>query len=338
MHGWHPMGMANGSSPRRDIVVIGGSAGSLDPLRTLLGRLPRDLAAALLLVVHIPNDGSSILPQVLTSAGPLQALHPVDGQAIQQGRVYVAPSDHHLLVDDGHMKLTRGPRENRHRPAIDPLFRTAARSYGSRVVAILLSGLMDDGAAGLMAVRMRGGLAVVQDPAEAVYAEMPARAIQYSGADCILRVEDMAKLIVKLAQEEPPSKSNIAEADMPQPGTPDKADLEASSQQEKEGTPSPFACPECHGVLWEVKEGELLRFRCRVGHAYTADALRMAMSESTEDALWASMRALEEKAAVLRRMAPRSVGKLAAAYTEEAEACEQHARSIRDILSENHAM
>ena len=122
---------------------------------------------------------------------------------------------------------------------------------------------------------------------------------------------------------------------MPQQEKPDKADLEASPPQEKEGTPSPFACPECHGVLWEVKEGELLRFRCRVGHAYTADALRVAMSEATEDALWASMRALEEKAALLRRMAPRSVKQLTHAYQEEAEACERHVESIRAILIEN---
>lgn len=303
-----------------------------------MGRLPSDLAAAVLVVVHIPNDGSSILPEILTSAGPLPALHPQDGQAIQPGKVYVAPPDYHLLVEDGHVKLTRGPRENRHRPAIDPLFRTAARSYGSRVVGIVLSGLLDDGAAGLMAVRMRGGLAVVQDPAEAAYPEMPARAIQYSGADCILRVRDMPKLLVKLAQEKPSSKSTAAEEEMPQQEKPDKADLEASPTDEKEGTPSTFACPECHGVLWEVKEGELLRFRCRVGHGYTADALRIAMSEATEDALWASMRALEEKAALLRRMVPRSGRQLATSYAEQAEACERHAKSIRDILSESQAM
>ena len=327
--------MANGSSARRDIVVVGGSAGSLESLRSLLARLPADLPASLLVVVHIPSQGGSILPQILAGAGPLRALHPADGDAIEHGKVYVAPSDHHMLVEDGSIKVTRGPRENRHRPAIDPLFRTAARYYGRRVVGIVLSGLLDDGAAGLMAVRMRGGLAVVQDPAEAIYPEMPARAIQYSGADCILRVEDIAKLLVKVTQEQPQRQSYIAEEAMPEDTKRDKADLEASADEEKEGTPSPFACPECHGVLWEVKEGELLRFRCRVGHAYTADALRVAMSEATEDALWASMRALEEKAALLRRLAPRSASKLAAAYREEAEAYDKHVESIRNILIES---
>lgn len=319
----------------RDIVVVGGSAGSLEPLKTLLSRLPKDLPAALLVVVHIPNDGRSVLPEILASAGALPAGHPSDGEPIEPGRVYVAPSDHHMLVEDEHIKVTRGPRENRHRPAIDPLFRTAARSYGRRVVGVILSGLLDDGAAGLMAVRMRGGLAVVQDPAEAIYPEMPARAIQYSGADCILKVNDIANLIVSLSRKKAPEESTIAREGMPEESKRDKADLEASPAEEKEGTPSTFACPECHGVLWEVREGELLRFRCRVGHAYTADALRLAMSEATEDALWASMRSLEEKAALLRRMAPRSAPRLANAYKEDAEACDRHVESIRAILIEN---
>lgn len=301
----------------------------------LVAQLPGDLPASLLVVVHIPSDGPSILPEILSAAGPLPAVHPADGQPIEAGVIYVAPADHHLLVDDGRVKVTRGPRENRHRPAVDPLFRTAARSYGSRVVGIVLSGLLDDGSAGLMAVRMRGGLAVVQDPLEAMYPEMPSRAMQYAGADCVVRTQDLAKLIVEASCAQLPDKFNPAGEEMPQQKKPDKADLEAYPQQEKEGTPSSFACPDCHGVLWEVKEGELLRFRCRVGHAYTADAPRAAMSEATEDALWASMRALEEKAALLRRMAPRSASKLAAAYSEEAKACERHSESIRNILAES---
>ena len=327
--------MANGSTAPRDIVVVGGSAGSLEPLKTLVSQLPGNLAASLLVVVHIPSDGASILPEILKSAGQLPALHPADGQRIEPGVIYIAPSDHHLLVEDGHVKVTRGPRENRHRPAIDPLFRTAARSYGSRVVGIVLSGLLDDGAAGLMAIRMRGGLGVVQDPVEASYPEMPAHALQYSGADCVLRVNEMANLLVNVSQEQPRGKSSRVEGSVPNRNVEDRADLEGSGNKEKEGTPSPFACPECHGVLWEVKEGELLRFRCRVGHAYTANALRAAMSEATEDALWAAMRALEEKAALMRRLAPRSATRLAGAYEEEAQAYDKHAESIRGILGES---
>jgi two-component system, chemotaxis family, protein-glutamate methylesterase/glutaminase len=301
----------------------------------LVAQLPGDLPASLLVVVHIPRDGPSILPEILSAAGPLPAVHPADGQSIEPGVIYIAPADHHLLVEDGRVKVTRGPRENRHRPAIDPLFRTAARSYGSRVVGIILSGLLDDGSAGLMAVRMRGGLAVVQDPREAMYPDMPSHAMQYAGADCVVRTNNLANLIVDASRAQLSEKATLAEAEMPEHEKPDKADLEGSPQQEKEGTPSAFACPECHGVLWEVKEGELLRFRCRVGHAYTADALRVAMSEATEDALWASMRALEEKAALLRRMARRSGKQLANAYEEEAQACQRHVDSIRGILVEN---
>jgi len=327
--------MSNGSSSRRDIVVVGGSAGSLEPLKTLVSQLPGNLTASLLVVVHIPGDGASILPQILTSAGQLPALHPIDGQRIEPGVIYIAPSDHHLLVADGNVKVTRGPRENRHRPAIDPLFRTAARSYGCRVVGIVLSGLLDDGAAGLMAIRMRGGLGVVQDPVEASYPEMPARALQYAGADCVLRVKDIAKLLVDLSLEKLLNKSSSVETSVPNGNIEDRADLEGSGNEEKEGTPSTFACPECHGVLWEVQEGELLRFRCRVGHAYTANALRAAMSEATEDALWAAMRALEEKAALMRRLASRSTLRLASAYEEEAQAYDKHAESIRGILGES---
>jgi two-component system chemotaxis response regulator CheB len=155
------------------------------------------------------------------------------------------------------------------------------------VVGIVLSSLLDDGAAGLMAVRLRGGLAVVHDPAEASYPDMPIAAIQYSGAVCVLPVKEIAELLIDLSRDLPSKKSTSAEEAMPQEGKPDKADLQASATEEKEGTPSTFACPECHGVLWEVREGELLRFRCRVGHGYSAGALRMAMSEATEDALWA---------------------------------------------------
>jgi two-component system, chemotaxis family, protein-glutamate methylesterase/glutaminase len=327
--------MANESTPRRDIVVIGGSAGSLEPLTTLVSELPGDLAASLLVVVHVASDGPSVLPKILMSAGPLPAMHPADGQRIEPGVIYVAPSDHHLLVEDGQVKVTRGPRENRHRPAIDPLFRTAARSYGSRVVGIVLSGLLDDGAAGLMAIRMRGGLAVVQDPAEASYPEMPARALQYSGADCAMPAKDMAKLLVELSQEQSFRKFSRVEGSVPKGKVKDRADLEGSGNKEKEGTPSPFACPECHGVLWEVQEGELLRFRCRVGHGYTETALRAAMSEATENALWAAMRALEEKAALMRRMASRSALRLASAYEEDAQAYDKHAESIRGILGES---
>jgi two-component system chemotaxis response regulator CheB len=180
---------------KRDIIVIGGSAGALDPLRTLLAHLLGDLPATLFVVIHIPSDFPSLLPEILSRAGPLRAIHPCDGQRIERSMIYVSPPDHHLLVDNGIIRVVHGQRENHHRPAIDPLFRSAARVYGNRVAGVLLSGRLNDGSAGLMAVKMRGGLAVVQEPAEASYPEMPRQAIQHSGADFVLPVEEIAELL-----------------------------------------------------------------------------------------------------------------------------------------------
>jgi two-component system chemotaxis response regulator CheB len=258
--------------------------------------------------------------------------------------IYVAPPDHHLLIEDGYVLASRGPRENLHRPAIDPLFRSAARSYGPRVIAIVLSGLLDDGSSGLMAVKMKGGLAVVQDPAEAAFPEMPERAWHYAHAEYVLPVSGIERLVKN-------SVDGYAKTPLSNPArgltttNPDanktlmietsKSKLENAPVKEQVGMPSVYACPDCHGVLWEVKEGNLLRFRCRVGHSYTAETLNVALSQGMEDALWASMRALEEKADLLRRMASRSEPKAADRYTEEAERCDKHASEIREILAEN---
>jgi two-component system, chemotaxis family, protein-glutamate methylesterase/glutaminase len=187
--------MATQVVQKRDIIVIGGSAGALAPLRTMLAYLTGDLPATLFVVIHIPSDVTSLLPEIMSCAGPLRAIHPYDGQRIERSMIYVAPSDHHLLVDDGIIRLVHGQRENHHRPAIDPLFRSAARVYEQRVAGVLLSGRLNDGSAGLMAVKMRGGLAVVQEPTEAVYSEMPIRAIQHSSADFVLPVKEIVELL-----------------------------------------------------------------------------------------------------------------------------------------------
>ena len=322
---------------RRDIIVIGGSAGAIDALRALVARLPADLAASIFVTIHIPADFPSILPRILRSAGPLPAIHPADKERTRPGMIYVAPPDFHLLVETGCVGISRGARENRHRPAIDPLFRSAARAYRARVVGVLLSGELDDGSAGLMAIKMRRGLTVVQDPAEAVSPEMPSRAIQYSAPDHILRVDAIAELLIRVS-----SQSLLVETQMLEPRMSHELDdearqanLEDDSEKQKRGNPSAFTCPECHGTLWEMDEAGLLRFRCRVGHAYTANELRVAISASTEDALWAAMRTLEERASLLRRLAPRSAQRLAAQYREEAATFDKHIDTIRKILVEN---
>jgi two-component system chemotaxis response regulator CheB len=264
----------------------------------------------------------------------------VNHEPVQPGTIYVAPPDHHLHIEKGRVVISRGPRENRHRPAIDAMFRSVARAYGQRVIGVVLSGQLDDGSAGLMAIKMAGGLAIVQDPAEAICPEMPSRAIQYAGADRVLRVQEIAGLLADLASEQSGVQRKHLEASVPNgmDNEAREANLEEEAPKEKQGKPSAFACPECHGVMWEVEEGALLRFRCRVGHAYTADALRVAMSESVEDALWASMRAMEEKASILRRMGSRSSTWLGRQYEQEAAGFDQHVKAVHKMLLEQQAL
>jgi len=335
--------MPNTSSGRRDIIVMGGSAGALESLRCIVSRLPADLPAAILLVVHVAQDYPSILPEILSACGSLRAIHPHNKQRVENGMIYVAPPDHHLLLEDASIVLSRGPRENRHRPAIDPLFRSAARTYDARVAGVILSGELDDGSAGLMAVRMRGGIAIVQDPNEAIAPEMPRRAIQYAGADYVLPAAAIAELLIQLAARTESTTEPAREFHMPHKSAKideeaRQANLENDPPAKQAGQPSTFVCPECHGTLWELEEGGLLRFRCRVGHAYTADSLRLAFTQSTEEALWVAMRALEEKAALLRRLASRSAERMAANYRQEAEAYDKHVESIRRILLANQAV
>ena len=324
--------------PAHDLVVIGGSAGSLAGVKTILGSLPHDFPAAILIVVHLALESPGVLDEYLSLAGPLPVSYPLDGDVIQEQHVYLARADCHLLVEDGKMLVQRGPRENRHRPAIDPLFRTAARVYGSRVVGVVLSGVHDDGSAGLYAVKQRGGVAMVQDPEEAMSAEMPGRARAYANPQYVLPIDQIGPTLIKLV------KTHQDESSMPQSNQKtsrgstksDKPDqnLKNAYFDEGEGTPSVFACPECHGVLWEIKENEMVRFRCRVGHSYGPNSLATELSESSEAALWAAMRALEEKAAMQRRMADSMNGdqKTIDRLREQSAADDANARLIRDMI------
>lgn len=324
---------------QRDIVVIGGSAGSLGPLKALVSSLPADFPAAIFITVHVSPEAPSILPAILTRAGRIPAVHPLNRQSIMKSTIYVAAPDQHLLIADGCVFSSRGPRENLHRPAIDPLFRSAARAYGPRVIGIILSGLLDDGSSGLMAVKLKGGLAVVQDPAEAAFPEMPERAWHYTRAEYVLPISGIERLLANSVNghaKAPASRSQLGTkaATAALAVEAQNADIDNPQVKEQLGIPSVYACPDCHGVLWEVKDGNLLRFRCRVGHSYTAETLNVAMAKGTEDTLWASMRALEENADLLRRMASRADPRAAARYEEEAETCTNHATSIREILAE----
>src|SRR5262249_6619608 len=219
---------------------------------------------------HVRTGTPSALPQVLARAGPLPAGHARDGEPLERGRIYVAPPDRHLLVRDGRLRLSAGPRENGHRPAVDPLFRTAARAHRPGVVGVVLSGVLDDGTAGLAAVKRHGGLAVAQEPSEALYADMPAHAIATVDVDHVLPVTGIAELIALVANETTTSGGDPA----PEPEEdPVEMRLDPNPFRPPQGPPSPYACPDCNGVLWEVDEGGVMRFRCRVGHAWSPNGL-----------------------------------------------------------------
>ncbi len=324
--------------PKHDMIVIGASAGGVEALITLIGSLPQDLPAAIFVVLHIPSQSPSMLPNILKRAGPLHALNPVDGQEIQSGHIYVSPPDHHLLIEEGMVRVVRGPKENRHRPAIDPLFRSAARTYGTRVVGVILTGSMDDGTAGLLAIKRRGGKTVVQDPDDALFSSMPRSAIAHIEVDHVMPLSEIGPLLAQLAYDEvteqgsfPISKDMEVEAKF--------AALEIHEGKDGElvGTPSAFSCPECGGVLREVHDGDLLRFRCRVGHAFSVDSIMAGQIEAIEEALWTALKNLEENASFSRRLASdaRNSGKewLAKRFGEREQEAERNAAVIREVLA-----
>jgi two-component system chemotaxis response regulator CheB len=319
-----------------DIIVIGASAGGVEALVGLSSSLPADLPAAIFVVLHIPAQSPSLLPEILNRAGKLLAVHPTDGEAIQHRRIYVAPPDQHLLMEEGTVRIVRGPKENRHRPAIDPLFRSAARTYGTRVVGVVLTGSLDDGTAGLMAIKRRGGVAIVQDPNDALYSSMPRSALAHVEVDHVLALSRIGPMLTRLATEQAAEERYPVSKVMEMETRLTAMDMNALNHGEQVGTPSVFSCPECGGVLWEVPDGKLLRFRCRVGHAYSVDSILAGQSEAVEEALWAALKTLEESSSLSYRMAQdaREGGKewLVRRLEEKQQEAEQHASLIRQVL------
>jgi len=280
-----------------EVVVVGASAGGVEALRKLARALPPDFGAPVLVVLHVPSSGS-VLPQILDRAGPLRARHAEDGEPLEPGCIYVAPPNCHLILEDGVVSLNRGPRENGHRPAIDPLFRTAAAAYGPRAAGVILSGALDDGTVGLFAIKQAGGATLVQDPEEALYPSMPSHAISYVQPDYVQSVNDIADTLVRLTTAS--TRDQPKEAVMTIDAAPNP-----SAEDAQPGELTPFSCPDCGGSLWEVDVGGVSSFRCRVGHAYSINSLVDKEAEAVERALWTAYRALEERAAISRRVARR---------------------------------
>jgi len=282
----------------RRVVVVGASAGGVQALQTLVAGLPADFPAALLVVLHVGSH-PSLLPALLARRGPLGATHAIDGETIVAGHIHVAPPDHHLLVDHDRLRLSRGPKEHHARPAIDPLFRSAALAFGSAVVGVILTGRLDDGMSGLQAVKACGGVAVVQSPEDAAEPSMPASACRHVQIDHCVPLASMAGLLAALVRAPVASGAPAR----PEPLMRELA-LTLSQGDPMENLqaiakPSPFVCPDCKGGLWQIGGAEPPRYRCHTGHAYTLRTLQHAQGEATDEALWGALRALQERQMLL---------------------------------------
>jgi two-component system chemotaxis response regulator CheB len=312
------------------VIGVAASAGAVEPLLRLVSGLPADLDAAVCVVLHIPATGRSLLAPILDRHSPLKAVLAEHGTRLRPGVIYVAPADHHLLVREEVVELSRGPKENGVRPAADPLFRSIARAWGPYGVAVVLSGALDDGSSGAAVLAEAGGTVVVQDPADALVASMPSSAIAATTPDAVVPIVDMAAVLRRIVDVDIPG----SEEEAPVSAEPDPVEM-LHGPNRPDGPSSGFTCPECSGALWELRDGNVTRFRCRVGHSYSEEAMVEAQGASVEAALWAALEALEERAELLRRIAdrsgtrPRTQGR----FRTGAQEAEERAALIRRVLS-----
>jgi two-component system chemotaxis response regulator CheB len=296
--------------PKQDIIVVGASAGGVEALQIFAASLPPDLAAAVFIVLHIGSGGSekrSHLPGILSRAGRLATVHPRDGDPIEKGHVYIAPPDCHLLLAGDRIALSRGPKENRTRPAINPLFRSAALAYGGRVTGVILTGMLDDGVAGLAEIKRRGGVAVVEDPETALYPSMPRNALERVDVDYVVPLREVGGVVSRLAGTE-------------------RHAIEKEEPMEKKATA--LTCPECRGPISEERQGRIVEYACRVGHRYSPVAMKREHRSTVERTLWASVVALEEAADIAEWLAP----ELGSEGMEEAKKQREHAAALITIL------
>jgi two-component system, chemotaxis family, protein-glutamate methylesterase/glutaminase len=286
-------------------IVMGASAGGVETLKEVVSQLPADLPAPVFVVLHIPPFVASSLPNILRKAGPLPAVHPQDGEKIKPGVIYIAPPDHHLLIENGHVAVKKGPKENRFRPSIDALFRSAAYVYGPRAIGVVLSGALDDGTSGLWSIKRLGGIAIVQQPHQAQFESMPRSALEYVEVDHNLPSTEIGALLGELVHEPPAPEMPLEDDLKTRLATEVQIAAEDGAFQKgimKLGALTPFTCPECHGALVKIAEGKMSRFRCHTGHAYTDNSLLEAVMESTGERLWQVIRSFEEGVMLLDHM------------------------------------
>jgi two-component system chemotaxis response regulator CheB len=304
----------------RDIVVIGASAGGVEALSELISALPKDLPATLLIVQHLQAFFPSKLPELLASRSGMHVSYAVHGMPISPGEIVVAPPDNHLTVRPGYLQVVRGPRENGHRPSVDALFRTAARAYGPRVIGVVLTGWLDCGTAGLLSIKARGGIALVQDPAQANVPDMPKSAIAHVQVDHVARLRELAADIARYVSEPAGEAPEQVAASLLQ--------LEG----EEPAAPADIVCPSCQGRLTEATLNGFAYFRCHVGHSFTLQSVTAEQADQMERALWAAVRALEEGGTIARRIAKAALPNMRPRLLEKADVQFLHADRIRQIL------
>jgi two-component system, chemotaxis family, protein-glutamate methylesterase/glutaminase len=337
--------------PRSWLVVVGASAGGVEAVRDLVGSLGSDFPAALLIVIHTAPTGPNFLTEILERASVLPVSAARDGEPLLPGRIYVAVPDRHLLVDDGEVAVKRGPRENRYRPSVDALFRSAAYTHGHAVIGVVLSGMLDDGTSGLWTIKRLGGVSVVQTPSDALYDSMPRSALDNVEIDYVLPATSIGPLLTRLVQM-PPTPHEVSMND-PAPNEPPMSELERRRLEVEVkaaaegnafdlglmnlGELSPLTCPECHGVLLRVEEGRLTRFRCHTGHAYTASSLMDSVADSVESNLYQALRSLEEAVVLFQQMEghQRGLGDAGAAqaFREKAQRAKLFAQQVQALSS-----
>jgi two-component system chemotaxis response regulator CheB len=332
--------------------VIGASAGGIRAIKRIVADLPRDLPASIFVATHIPPGNKSILPNILNKAGKLPARHAVDREKIRMGQIYIALPGHHLIIEKGQARVTSGPAEGGFRPAIDALFRSAARSYGSQVIGLILTGLLDDGTAGLLSVKRHGGVAIVQDPDDAAHPDMPRNALAHVDVDYCLPISEIAATLTNLVIDRAGKvistiragtttlRTSEAEvADLRQEtGVGDRIHLNLREMDPGEASedPAPVACPACGGGSLELQRGNQLQFECKAGHRYSAESLIAAQTDDVERALWMALRLVEKHGAFARRMAKHwralESEQIAREFDKKAVEAEENVNVLRQVL------
>ncbi|WP_205514610.1 chemotaxis protein CheB [Longitalea arenae] len=326
----------------RNIIVIGASAGGFDAIKEVVARLPADLNAAVFIVWHLSPETTGILPDVLNKLNTLPTANARDWEDIKMGHIYVAPPDRHMLLEADHIRVTKGPKENRFRPAVDPLFRSAAYVFGPRVIGVVLSGALDDGTAGLWTIKERGGITMVQDPREAVVPAMPFNALREVNIDFNLPVAAIGKTLGELTVEP------LKEVKYKNTEENKKTELELHIAMQDDqnsrvlfelGELSPFTCPECSGVLAAITDGRRVRYRCHTGHAFSADSLLASLTEKTEQTLWNAVKDIQETAMLLNHVgdhfAENNHPHEAALYFQKAKESLMRSQTIKSVLLEH---